>query len=446
MTVYIAGAESLASQRCVAVAKELGCEVLYVKTPFAGQDLPDASRADILVCVGPAGNEAAMRFEGTVCNMYPGLPVLVLYEQHDAMAVPNSSASIRIARADTSAPYPIIQDLLARLLRRAQHETALRRRSMVNGEEWSIDQFIGKSEKIREVRDLVHKLSHTHVPILLLGEHGTGKEVIARVIHALSPRRDGPFVPVDCSALPTNLAESELFGHLKGSFTGAFQNKPGLIEQGNGGTIFLDEIGQLSIDMQAKLLRVLQEHDIRPVGGTKHVHLDIRVIAATNKDLEVGIRDGTFRLDLYYRLNVVSITLPPLRQRRDDVHLLANAFLKELAGTDPERTISSDTMQWMVNYHWPGNVRELRNFIERAVALGSGHTIQLSDFALGQEVESSVDSEQPDRFFTIAEMEQRAISTAMHEAHGNVVDAARMLGIGKTTMYRKLKALHALAQ
>jgi two-component system response regulator HydG len=443
MIAYIAGAENLAIQRCVAAAKELGCEVLHLKSPFEGQDLPDASRADILVCVGPAGNEASKRFEEDVYDMYPHLPVLMLYEHGDAIGGQSRSASGRFSHADLNTPYPMLRDLVVHLVRQGRHVAALIGRSIAGREDLGFEQFIGKSEKMRQVRDLVQRISRTHSTILLQGENGTGKEVLARAIHDLSSRSSGPFVPVDCSALPSSLAESELFGHVKGSFTGAYQNKLGLIEQGNGGTVFFDEIGEMSIEMQSKLLRVLQEHEIRHVGGTNIIHLNFRVIAATNKNLSVAVRENKFRQDLYYRLNVVTITIPPLRQRRDDVHLLANAFLKEFAGSDTVRTIGSDTMQWMVNYHWPGNVRELRNFIERAVAIGSSPTIHLSDLALGQEIESLPEGEQSGRFLTIAEMEERALSTAMHESRGSVVDAARMLGIGKTTLYRKLKAMHA---
>jgi transcriptional regulator with PAS, ATPase and Fis domain len=443
MTVYTAGAETPATQRCAAAAKDLGLEVLHLKTPFEGQDLPDASRSDILVCVGPPGNEAAKRFEEVLYDMYPRLPVLVLYERHDANGGQNIPASRRFTHADTNTPYPLVRDLVVRLLRQAKHVATLSNGSIAEGGEWGIDQFIGKSEKIRKVRELVQRIGPTHSSILLQGENGTGKEVLARAIHDLSSRCGGPFVPVDCSALPASLAESELFGHVKGSFTGAIQNKLGLIEQGNGGTVFFDEIGEMSFEMQAKLLRVLQEHEIRYVGGTNVIHVDFRVIAATNKDLSVAVRENKFRQDLYYRLNVVAITIPPLRQRRDDIHLLANAFLKEFAGANPVPTIDSDTMKWMVNYHWPGNVRELRNLIERAVAIGSGPTIHLSDLDLGREIDSSAVDDQPERFLTIAEMEERALGRAMYESRGNVCDAARMLGIGKTTLYRKLKAMHA---
>ncbi|MBI5694410.1 MAG: sigma-54-dependent Fis family transcriptional regulator [Nitrospirae bacterium] len=236
------------------------------------------------------------------------------------------------------------------------------------------DNMLGTSLPMRQVFDTIKKVSVTDTNVLVYGESGTGKELVARSIHANSKRARKPFVPVDCASLPENLLESELFGHEKGTFTGADSTRPGLLEFANGGTFFLDEIGEMGINLQAKLLRVLQERQFRRVGGRKMLDIDIRVIAATNRDLEEGIRKGTFREDLYYRLNVISITLPPLRERIGDVPLLANHFLQEYSSSSPNAAygITPDAMRMLEDYSWPGNVRELQNVISRATALSTG--------------------------------------------------------------------------
>ncbi|HEX9743007.1 MAG TPA: sigma-54 dependent transcriptional regulator [Nitrospiraceae bacterium] len=237
--------------------------------------------------------------------------------------------------------------------------------------------LIGKSDAMQKVLDVIKKVADTKSNVLICGESGTGKELVARAIHANSARARMPFVPVNCSALPETLLESELFGYMKGAFTGAATNKAGLFEVANGGSIFLDEIGETTPATQVKLLRVLQEREFRRVGGTQDVKVDVRVIAATNRDLEKGVAEGTFREDLYYRLDVIPITLPPLRQRTEDIPLLAQHFLEKYAGAGgrPAPTISPEALKLMAAHEWKGNVRELENLIERAVAFGGSTTI-----------------------------------------------------------------------
>jgi two-component system response regulator PilR (NtrC family) len=241
----------------------------------------------------------------------------------------------------------------------------------------SARKILGESPAVKELLDMIRRVATSRTNILVTGESGTGKELVARMIHDSSPIKDKPFVPVNCGAIPENLIESELFGHKKGSFTGAVADKPGLFEVAGGGTIFLDEVGELPLGMQVKLLRAIQERTIRRVGGNDDIRVDARIIAATNRDLEAGVRNGTFREDLYYRLNVILIRTPPLRDRPGDVKLLADVFLerfakrggKKLAGFAPE------AVQALVSYGWPGNVRELENTIERAVTLEPGDRI-----------------------------------------------------------------------
>lgn len=247
--------------------------------------------------------------------------------------------------------------------------------------------ILGESDVIVELKNLIRRVAQSKTNILIIGESGTGKELVARMIHEIGPFHDQPFVPVNCGAIPINLIETEMFGHQKGSFTGAVSEKVGLFEVAHRGTLFLDEVGELPLAMQVKLLRAIQERSFRRVGGIENIRVDVRIIAATNRDLEAAVRAGTFREDLFYRLNVILIKTPPLRERRGDVALLANHFLKQFAkrtkksieGFDPE------TLEILETYHWPGNVRELQNIIERAVTLESGS--QIDRTALPEEIQ-----------------------------------------------------------
>jgi two-component system response regulator HydG len=293
---------------------------------------------------------------------------------------------------------------------------------------------------MQRVYKMVEKVSQHNYPVLILGESGTGKELVARSIHFMGVRQNKPFVPVDCSGLVPTLIESELFGYVKGAFTGAQHARTGLLESANGGTVFLDEIGDLPVDLQAKLLRALQEREIRPVGATDRVRIDLRIIAATNGDLESAIRTGGFRQDLYFRLNVVQVKLPPLRERKSDIPLLVNFFLEKFSDPQrPIRTISEDAMRRLMAYDWPGNVRELENAVERAVALGSGPILHIADLPSNLQQNSSDKALDSNELTTIEEMERRCILRALRETNGDKLAAARLLGIGKTTLYRKLK-------
>jgi two-component system response regulator HydG len=300
--------------------------------------------------------------------------------------------------------------------------------------------LIGISAKMQRVYRLIEKVSQHNYPVLILGESGTGKELVAGSIHFCGPRRSRPFVPVDC----TTLIEAELFGYVKGAFTGASHNKQGLLEAAGNGTLFLDEIGDLPFDLQAKLLRALQEKEVKPVGSTDRVPISTRVIAATNRDLEASVRQGTFRQDLYFRLNVVQIKIPPLRERKSDIPLLVSAFLEKFSDHGgPTRTISEDAMARLIAFDWPGNVRELENAIERAVALGSGPILHVGDLPTNLQYGTGERMPQSDELLPLDELERRAILRALREAAGDKLAAARLLGIGKTTLYRKLKQYDA---
>jgi two-component system response regulator PilR (NtrC family) len=274
---------------------------------------------------------------------------------------------------------PFKNDEIKLIVRNALERKTLRRENQELrkelGQRYSFGQLIGKSKAMREVYDLVEKVASSKANVLLTGESGTGKEMVAKAVHYNSQRADKPFIPINCGAIPENLLESELFGHEKGSFTGAIQKKEGLFEVADGGTLFLDEIGELPPIMQVKLLRVLQDQELRRVGGTKNIHVDVRVIAATNKNLEDEVAEGNFREDLYYRLNVIRIALPPLRRRREDIPMLLEHFFEKFIA-DRKMSVAEDAMVQLLDYHWPGNVRELENVIERCSVLG--HQEQLT--------------------------------------------------------------------
>ncbi len=286
---------------------------------------------------------------------------------------------------------------------------------------------------------LIRTVSHCTSPVLILGETGTGKELVARALHFNGLRCRKAFITVDCSALTPTLVESELFGHVKGAFTGADRAKVGLFQAANEGTIFLDEIGELPLSSQAKLLRALQEKEIRPVGSTERLPINVRVIAATNRDLEAEVRARTFRQDLYFRLNVIQIKVPTLRDRKADIPLLVAYFLKKFSTPLlPVDSISDDALRQLMGYEWPGNVRELENAIECAVALSSGNMLAADDMASVPKMScaSLRDSNEP---LSLAEVERRAILSTVRECGGEKAAAAHHLGIGKSTLYRKLK-------
>lgn len=302
--------------------------------------------------------------------------------------------------------------------------------------------LIGRSSEMEKIFRIISKVAQSNHPVLVLGESGTGKELVARAIHFSGPNRDKPFIPVDCGSLVPTLIESELFGYVKGAFTGAQRSKEGLLSIANGGTVFLDEVGELPVELQAKLLRALQEREIRPVGSTKRVPINVRVVAATNRDLELAVQQGTFRRDLYFRLNVLNLRIPPLRERKHDIPLLIHHFMERInRNSSFHRTVSDEAQQAMIAYDWPGNVRELENCLERAGALSSGPVIHLSDLPSSiQNARRQMPLEtNTEGILPLAELEKRAILATLQRVQGDKIMASRLLGIGKTTLYRKLK-------
>jgi DNA-binding NtrC family response regulator len=303
--------------------------------------------------------------------------------------------------------------------------------------------IVGRSPEMEKLYRIISKAANSIHPVLILGESGTGKEMVARSIHYSGPFRDKPFIPVDCGSLVPTLIESELFGYVKGAFTGASQAKDGLMAIAEGGTVFLDEVGELPVDLQAKLLRAIQEKEIRPVGSTRRIPINIRILAATNRDLEQAVMQGAFRRDLYFRLNVLSLRIPALRERRQDIPLLIGHFLERMArNSGLEKLLSDEALKAMLGYDWPGNVRELENCLERTSAFTSGPLIHTTDLPREIGKVAGPDLSQGNghrKIVPMAELERQTILSAIADLNGDKLQAARLLGIGKTTLYRKLK-------
>ena len=311
-------------------------------------------------------------------------------------------------------------------------------------DKYSYENIIGKSNEMMEVFSMIFKVAPTDSTVLISGESGTGKELVARAIHLNSRRKNREFVTVNCGGMPEHIQESELFGHVRGAFTGAIRDKRGLFQEANGGTLFLDEIGETAPSTQVKLLRFLQDGEIRRVGENEPIHVDVRLLAATNQDIEKAIEEGRFREDLYYRLNVIPIEMPPLRQRRDDIPLLVNHFLeKNMAKTKKKiESVGSDAMKILSGYDWPGNVRELENAIERAVILASRNIILPEDLPSSIHQPKKAGHEVTEEFgdTTLEKLEEKHILRVLERYNWNQKKAAEILGVSTTTLWRKLKS------
>ncbi|MBK9035580.1 MAG: sigma-54-dependent Fis family transcriptional regulator [Myxococcales bacterium] len=374
----------------------------------------------------------------------PDIPVLVI------TAFGSLDAAIGAIRAGgyDFIPKPFeIEVLVVALNRAIEHRTlraeVTRLRQAVAGAQ-RVDELLGDSAAMRRVFDVIERVRDSDATVLITGESGTGKELVARALHRRSRRAGGPFVAINCAALPEGLLESELFGHVRGAFTDAHATRLGLFAQADGGTLFLDEIGELPPGTQAKLLRALQERTVRPLGGEGEVAFDARLVAATNLDLEAAVRDRRFREDLFYRLNVVNLELPPLRTRDNDVLLLAQHFLGQASATSGKRVtgLSPAAARRLVSYPWPGNVRELQNCIERAVAMAQYDQLALEDLPPRvrehQRAQVVLASDDPTELAPLEAVERQHILRVLAAVGGNKKDAARILGVDRTTLYRKL--------
>src|SRR6202790_5562380 len=440
MGVLVVEDEESTRKLCADVAESCGMKAIVASSVEEALRHLETHAVDIIVTDLLLPPSSGLDLLKQVHEMYPQVAVVVLTQYG---TIDSAVAATRMGAVDYVTKPFHIEDLRARLERVARDMDLDRENRLLREQLRSKPGFggmIGLSERMQRVYKMIEKVSQHEYPVLILGESGTGKELVARSIHFSGPRKNKPFAPVDCSSLVPTLIESELFGYVKGAFTGAQHSKQGLFESAGEGTLFLDEIGDLPIDLQAKLLRALQEREIKPVGSNERIGIRARVIAATNRDLESGIRTGGFRQDLYFRLNVVQVKLPPLRERKADIPLLANTFLEKFS--DPARpihTISEDAMRRIMGYDWPGNIRELENAIERAVALGSGPILHVTDLPSNLQYTSSEKLPEGDELVPLEALERRAIFRALRETAGDKLAAARLLGIGKTTLYRKLK-------
>lgn len=424
--------------------RKRGFDVIWRTQPQAALHLlPEENLSVVVVDLNMPGMKGTELCSRVLANR-PDVPVIVI------TAFGSMETAIDAIRAGAydflTKPFEV--DALALALQRAVAHRALRnevkllRRAVASAQRF--EDLVGTSPAIRRVFDLIGRVAETDVSVLITGESGTGKELAARAIHQKSARRDRPFVAINCSALPEPLLESELFGHTKGAFTDARVARKGLFQQADGGTLFLDEIGDLPIGLQPKLLRALQERRIRPVGGDSEVAIDVRILSATNRDLEAAIEERIFRDDLYFRINVVQINLPPLRSRAGDILLLAQHVLESCTARlgKPVQGISPKAAERLLAYSWPGNVRELQNCIERAVALTAYDQIGVDD--LPERVRDSrpqqltLTSPDPSELVSLDEIERRYILHVVSSLGGNKALAAQVLAVDRRTLYRKL--------
>jgi two-component system response regulator HydG len=450
--LLVVDADAAGRSACAEIAASLGYAVESTGDLAQARNLLRGRAADILLVNLPSGNSQGLELVAEVKLLYPQTSVIAM----TASGSVNAAVEAMRCGAQDYLTKPFAMDELSTVLDRAAANLTTDTASRQLRERLRLSQglgaMIGRSVEMEKLYRILSKVAQSTHPVLVLGESGTGKELVARTIHAYGPNSQKPFLPVDCGSLVPTLIESELFGYVKGAFTGANHAKDGLLVSAEGGTVFLDEIGELSLDLQAKLLRALQEKEVRPVGATHRVPIKARIVAATNRDLAAMVENGTFRKDLFYRLNVVNLRLPSLRDRREDIPLLAAHFLDRMSREHGTKfTLSDEALRTMMRHDWPGNVRELEHSVERACALSSGPVLHLGDLPtqLQQQglearriatiVNESEGARANPELKTLAELERDAILGAIRVLKGDKLQAARMLGIGKTTLYRKLK-------
>src|SRR5437762_5469307 len=424
--------------------KNEGFDVTIAQGGKAGLEQLKNSAPDIVLTDLKMPGVTGIEILSAVRSQDPETPVILMTAQaslQTAIQAVNEGAFYYIQK-------PFSNDDMIAICRRAAEHRRLRaenkqlKQEIRRRERFGLSKPLGKSKLFFDVLRLSEQVAPTESTVLIQGESGTGKEVIARYLHELSTRAEGQFLSLNCGALPESLLESELFGHVKGSFTGAVRDKQGLFAAARGGTFFLDEIGEMSPATQVKLLRVLREREAIPVGGTEAIPVDVRVVAATNRDLEDDIKRGRFRSDLYYRLNVIAIELPPLRERREDIPIFVKAFLERIAqehGLEPKQ-LSPEAEAALLAYDWPGNVRELENALERAVVLSKGGTIDLATLPekLSERRAEPLVSDRVHPNPTLDVIERAYITWVLQSEGGNTTSAAEVLGIDPSTLYRKL--------
>ena len=430
---------------CMTVGEALGFTCMEANSGETALALLEEQPAHMILTDMVMPNMSGLEFLEKVKKLLPRSEVAVMTGHG---SIETAVQAMKLGAYDyISKPFSPLEELRLFLRRMAEKVQLVEENQFLRERvdtESDLHGIVGSSAKIQDVLRMISRLKDTRTPVLISGESGTGKELVARAIHFRGSFANRPFVAVDCGSLVPTLIESELFGYEKGAFTGALRSKTGLFQSANGGTIFLDEIGELPLELQAKLLRVLQEKEVRPVGSNQKVKVDVRVVVATNRDLEAEYRNGTFRKDLYFRLNVVTVHLPALRERRSDIPMLAHWFLDRHA-PGSSMQVTHTAMKCLLQYDWPGNVRELENCIERAVALGDGKTIDLSDLPptiasaspSAELAESTIAG--PVSSTDLEDIERATIERVFEQVKGDKAMAGKMLGISRATLYRKLK-------
>jgi DNA-binding NtrC family response regulator len=429
---------------CVTVGESLGFACMEADSGESALNLLEEQPAHMVLTDMVMPRMSGLQFLEQAKKLLPRTEIAVMTGHG---SIETAVQAMKLGAYDyITKPFSPLEELrlflrrMAEKVRLVEENQFLRERTET---ETDLHGIVGSSAKIQDVLRMIARLKDTRTPVLISGESGTGKELVARAIHFRGAFATQPFVAVDCGSLVPTLIESELFGYEKGAFTGALKSKAGLFQSAHGGTIFLDEIGELPLEMQAKLLRVLQEKEVRPVGSNEKSKVDVRVIAATNRDLEAAYRNGTFRKDLFFRLNVVTVHLPSLRERRADIPLLVHWFLDRYA-PGKSMQVTSLAMKCLLQYSWPGNVRELENCIERAVALGDNRTIDVGDLppavASGSEDGEEDEAKMPALTTTdLEDIERATIQRVFEQVKGDKALAGKMLGISRATLYRKLK-------
>ncbi len=451
LNLLVVDADPAVRSACVEIAAQLGYQVLSTAEMGQARQLLRGSATDLLLVNLPFQSTQGLELIAEIKLLYPDTAIIAMTS---STSVNQAVEAMRCGAGDYMTKPFTVDELSAVLDRAAERVNVdaearkLRERLRLNQ---GLGAMVGRSAEMDKLYRILSKVAQSSHPVLVLGESGTGKELVARTIHAYGPNATKPFLPVDCGSLVPSLIESELFGYVKGAFTGALKSKDGLFVSAEGGTVFLDEIGELTLDLQAKLLRALQEKEVRPVGATHRVPIRARIVAATNRDLAAMVEKGSFRKDLFYRLNVVNLRLPPLRDRREDIPLLAAHFLDRMSKGQPKKyQLSDEALRTMMRHDWPGNIRELENSIERACAFSSGPVLRLGDLPTqlqqqgldvlrAQTPAEAVASPVATQVKPLADLEKEAILTAIRNLNGDKLLAARLLGIGKTTLYRKLK-------
>ncbi len=428
---------------CMTIGSSLGFACAEAESAEAALAYLEGHAADIVMADLMLPNQTGLELLKQVKTLLPRTEVAIMTGHgsiESAVQAMRAGAYDYITKPFRVEEMKLLLQRMAEKVRLVAENEFLRERVST---EMELNGIVGSSAKIQDVLRMVARLKDTRTPVLISGESGTGKELVARAIHFRGSFSKRPFVAVDCGSLVPTLIESELFGYEKGAFTGALKSKDGLFQAANGGTIFLDEIGELPMEMQAKLLRVLQEKEVRPVGSNDRVKVDVRVIAATNRDLESAYRAGTFRKDLYFRLNVVTIHIPALRERKSDIPTLVHWFLDRYAPQEGIQ-VTNAALKCLLNYDWPGNVRELENCIERAIALGNHKIIDVNDLppalrsvstALPEPSEGAPAASTTD----LEDIERITIQRVFEQVNGDKALAGKMLGISRATLYRKLK-------